>query len=421
MIVWKSGDKKMLFATGIGSMLEIFDFVSFVFLSSIIAELFFPQDLHGLNILFTYVTISVSYLLRPIGGVVMGSLGDRFGRKSVFLLSILLMSVPSFLISILPTYKQIGIAATVMLITLRVLQGFSLGGEVPGSITYIKEKFKDKNYFLCTAWLTFGANLGVFFAAKLIDFLTHHLKRGFMLELGFRIPFLLGGVLSVVGFYIRNSVTESEEFKVLQLNKKITHSPIKILMVNYKSNIVVGFVFALLVSVMTSLFHIILPNLLVNYFRCLLSQATEISLIGAGTIAIFSLFFAYITKYIKLTHILRFGIIGLILIFVLLFLKNSFIVSNFEYIVFFVSFFLAAINGLFFGILADLFPVNVRFSGVAVCYNLAYVIGAGITPLWSDVIVRVTHSFSIILIICIVVSIIALINTYSKKIKDVRV
>lgn len=415
MFNFKTEKQKMLIATTIGSMLEIFDFLTFIFLSSIIAKVFFPTNTHGLNILFTYITITISYLLRPIGGMVLGSLGDKFGRKSVFALSILLMSVPSFLISILPTFHQIGYTATVLLIIFRIMQGFSLGGEVPGSITYIKEKFHDKNYFLATAWLTFGANLGVVLAAKLIELLTHSLSPAMMLSIGYRIPFFFGGFLSIVGFYIRQSVTESNEFKQLQKTKHLNKSPLITLIQNFKIEILSGIILAVIVSLVTSIFHVILPNLLVSYFNYHLNNVILLSLIGATTLAIFSPFFAYLTKYLNVIHLLHFGSISLIIIFSILVFDANFIFSNLCYTIFVISIALAAINGLFFGLLADLFPTHVRFSGVALCYNFAYILGAGFTPLWSDLIIKTTHSLQLIMLICLILSIISLLNIYLIK------
>lgn len=414
----KNNNIKMLIATTIGSMLEIFDFLSFIFLSSIIAKLFFPSNLHGLNIIFTYITISISYLLRPIGGAILGSLGDKFGRKSVFTVSILLMSIPSFLISMLPTYHQIGYIATVLLIVLRIMQGFSLGGEVPGSITYIKEKFGTKNYFLATAWLTFGANVGVVCAAELVEFLSIHLSSNNMLIFGYRIPFFIGGFLSIVGFYIRKSVGESEAFKKLQDTKKISSSPLRTLFRNYKSKIIQGITLAFIVSVITSLFHVILPNLLVSYFSYQLTHAIDLSLIGATTMAIFSLFFAYLTKYLTPRFIMSFGSISLIIIFGVLILDSNLIMTHLNLIIFSISLALASINGLFFGILADLFETNVRFSGIALCYNIAYILGAGLTPLWSDLIIKTTHNLQLIFVICLIITIISLFNTNTHNLKN---
>lgn len=415
----KNNNLKMLVATTIGSILEIFDFLSFIFLSSIIAKLFFPNNIHGLNIIFTYITISISYLLRPIGGVILGSLGDTLGRKAVFTISILLMSVPSFLISILPTYQQIGYIATILLIIFRILQGFSLGGEVPGSITYIKEKFSDKNYFLATALLTFGANLGVVCAAELVEFLSTHLSSNTMLTFGYRIPFFIGGFLSIVGFYIRKSVTESDAFKKLQETKKISSSPLKTLFKNYKINIIQGILLALNISVITSLFHVILPNLLISYFGYKLSVVIYLSLIGATTMAVFSLFFAYLTRYLSPRFIMTIGCICLIVLFGFLILNNNLIMNHLYIIIFLISWALASINGLFFGILADLFATNVRFSGVALCYNIAYILGAGLTPLWSDLIIKTTYNLQLIFVICLIITTISLININTQNLKNV--
>ena len=415
MLKNKMENQKMLIATSIGSMLEIFDFLSFVFLSSIIAKLFFPANTHGTNILFTYITIAISYLLRPIGGIILGNLGDKFGRKSVFTLSILLMSIPSFAISILPIYHTIGYWATCLLIIFRIMQGFSLGGEVPGSITYLQEKFHNKNYFLATAWLTFGANLGVVAAAKIVEFLTHTLSTTTMLNIGFRIPFFLGGFLSIIGFYIRSSITESPEFQALQQTKTLNQAPIKHLILNFKQEIVAGILMALLVSVITSVFHIILPNLLVSYFSYSLHDVIDLSIIGALSLAIFSIIFAYLTQYFRVIYILRMGIISLVFIFLTLILKPALIFTHLNLVVFLISVALAAINGLFFGILADLFPTQVRFSGVALCYNTAYILGAGLTPLWCDLIIKSTHSLQAVLLVCLIMSIISLLNIHLIK------
>lgn len=416
-------NKKMLVASTIGSIFEIFDFLNFVFLSSIIATLFFPKSLYGLNITFTYLTIAVSYLLRPIGGLILGHLGDKYGRKSVFTLSILLMSIPSFLISITPTFAQIGYAATFLMILLRILQGFSLGGEVPGSITYIKEQFSHNNYYFYTAWLTFGANIGVVFAALSVRILSQTTSHIFMYVVGWRIPFLIGGLLTIVGFYIRKSVTESAEFKKLLETKHLAKAPLFTLLNNYKSELICGILLSIIVSVTTSVFHVILPNLFVLYFNFSLNAATDISIVGAITLAVFSLIFAFLTRYLNVILIIRSGLISLIIIFALL-LTNlvSFhaILSNHSIgylylIVFAISLALSAINGTFFGILANLFPTMVRFSGIAFCYNFAYIIGAGLTPIWTDLIIKNSGSYNLIVVVCLVVAIISLINSLSLK------
>lgn len=415
----KTADKKMLIASTLGSIFEIFDFLNFVFLSAIIADLFFPKHIHGFAIIFTYFTITISYLLRPIGGLILGHMGDKYGRKSVFTLSILLMSLPSFAMGLLPTYAQIGYVATGLMLILRILQGFSLGGEVPGSITYIAEKFQTQNYLFYTAWLTFGANFGVVLAALSVRILSQNTSYNFMHSYGWRIPFLIGGLLTIVGFYIRISVTESSQFQKLAQARHLSEEPFSTLINGYKPQIICGILLAIVVSLTTSVFHVILPNLFVNYFNFSLNSATDISIVGAITMAIFSLIFAALTKYMNVIVILRTGLFGLIVIYILLLtnvLNLHILLSNHGIIglciiVFLISLALSGINGTFFGLLADLFPTQVRFSGIAFCYNIAYIIGAGLTPIWSDLIIKTTDNYNLIIAICLIVTIISLLNT----------
>jgi len=404
---------KLIIATTLGSIFEIFDFISFVFLTPILAELFFPEQLADKAVWFTYLTIAISYLLRPIGGMILGHLGDKYGRKSVFSISILLMSIPSLIIGLLPTYSQIGYMATILLIIMRILQGFSVGGEVPGSITYIAEKFKTGNYFFACAWLTFGANFAVASGSQAIKLLTEYTSTGFMHTIGWRLPFLFGSLLTIIGFYIRRSITESEEFQQIRQQHQTDKLPLQDLLTNYRLPVIAGILLAIIVSLTTSIFHVFLPNLFVTYFKFQLSSTAGISSAGAITMAIASLLFAYLVKWINPLLILRLGLLGLITIFACIYFNLITLssIKNLYCWVVIISICLAAINGLFFAILADLFPTKIRYSGIAFCYNIAYILGAGITPLWTSSILQLTREYQDILMVCLIVAIISLVNT----------
>jgi MHS family proline/betaine transporter-like MFS transporter len=404
---------KLLIATTIGSIFEIFDFITFVFLTPVLADVFFPYLLESKALWLTYLTITISYLLRPLGGMILGHLGDKYGRKKVFTLCLLLMSLPSLLIAFLPTYRQIGYFAPSLLICLRLCQGFSLGGEVPGSITYIAEKFKPNNYILACAWLTFGANIAVAGGSQLIYWLGHWLGAAAMHDYGWRIPFLCGSLLTVVGIYIRRSITESEAYQQLNQYQQVDKLPLTELLTNFRAPLIRGILLATIVSLSTSIFHVFLPNLLAGYAYLPLHTSQLISSSGALTLAIGSLFCAGLTKFIHPFLILRFSCCALSLIFALIFtsvitLKHA---SELYLWINIISLVLSGVNGLFFAILADLFPTRVRYSGVAFCYNIAYIIGAGITPLWSSTVLALTHSYHSIIGVCMVVAIIALLNT----------
>lgn len=409
--------RKLIVSSTLGSVFELFDFISFVLLSPILAKVFFPV-VEGSNnaVIFTYIAIAISYLLRPVGGIVLGALGDKFGRKSVFTASILLMSIPALIIGLLPTYNQIGYFATALLVIMRVLQGFSVGGEVPGSITYISEKFKQGNYFFACAWLTFGANFAVAVGSQMIKLLTTYTTPEFMLSIGWRLPFLFGSLLTVIGFYIRKNLSESEAYQEIQKTKQTsTRMPLVELFSNYKKPIITGILLSIIVSLTTSIFHVFLPNMMVTYFKFDLSQTSGVSSLGAITMAIFSLVFA---RYMRNPiNCLRISLSLLLVVFIALFTNviNISSISALYLWVFVISLILAGVNGVFFGILADLFPTQVRFSGIGVCYNFAYILGAGITPLWTSAILERTHQYHEIVLVCIIVASVCLLNTHNVK------
>ncbi|MDD3266071.1 MAG: MFS transporter [Burkholderiales bacterium] len=410
-------NKKLIIATTIGSIFEIFDFIAFVFLTPILAEVFFPQGLNNKAVWFTYLTIAISYLLRPVGGIILGHLGDKYGRKSVFTISILLMSLPSLVIGLLPTYAQIGYFATALLIIMRILQGFSVGGEVPGSITYIAEKFKSANYFFACAWLTFGANFAVATGSQGIKLLTTYTSPEFMHSIGWRLPFLFGSLLTIIGFYIRRSISESEAYQEIQKQKQINKIPLVELFKNYRYPIISGILLSIIVSLTTSIFHVFLPTLFVTYYHFELSQTAGISAVGAITMACASLLFAYLVKFINPITILRVSLLGLVGIFTAIALEiiNLGQIDKLYLWVIIISFVLAGVNGLFFAILADLFPTTIRYSGIAVCYNFAYILGAGITPLWTSSIMEITQSYHLIIMVCLSIATISLLNTFNIK------
>lgn len=377
----ESKDKLLIIVAIVGSLLEYFDFMLFIFLAPVIAKLFFPEQSHNAAIIFTYAIISISYIFRPIGGILWGYLGDNYGRKTILCLSLILMAAPSLIIGFLPIFSQIGYSASIILVTLRILQGISLGGEVPGSITYISEKFKHGNYFFYLSWLTFGANLGVALGSQTLHLFYVWATPDFLYTVGWRIPFILGGSLAILGFLIRTYFTESESFTQIKQMRQICRVPVMKLWEESKSQVLCGIIICSLVSFTTSVFIVFLPNLLGNNLLMSTSSSLNLCSIGSLILAVTSIFFGYITKYINPALIIKLSMLGLVgtLFIVLLNKKMDY---NPYYLVCVSAFFIAGINGVFFGVLADLFPTQVRFSGIAICYNVAYMISAGLTPLW---------------------------------------
>lgn len=420
----QNNNKKLFIASIIGNVFEMFDFFVFVFLSSIIAELFFPSNIGGLSLIFTYVTITISYLLRPIGGIILGNFGDTYGRKSVFTLSILLTSIPSLVIGLLPTYAHIGYLAPALLILSRILQGFSSGAELPGAITFIAEKYSQKNYYYYCAWIPFGANINIAICILLIKFMTNSMSHDFLYSYGWRIPFIFGGLLAFIGYYIRTNITETKQFQVLKQKHQLKKIPVLTLFAQYKPALILGTLMALPVTLFTSVFHIFLPNLFVKYLNLNLEYTIGISSVGALTLAIFILLFASITSKFNPVRIIQITMVGLVILFGLI-LSNYLVLDSIKslyLIVVLVSVLIAGTNGIYSGIFVDLFPPQVRYSGIAACFSIAATIGGGLTPLWTSAVLSLTNSYKGIILVCILVSIISLINSYylGKYLKNIR-
>lgn len=406
--------KKIFIAAAIGNIFEIFDFFVFVFLSNVIADLFFPKSIGMLAIIFTYVTVSISYLLRPFGAIILGSLGDKYGRKSIFSLSILMTAIPSLIIGLSPTFHQIGYFAVVILLISRVFQGFASGAELPGSVTYIAETYHKKNYYFYVAWMPFGANMSIAIGSWLIHLMVEHMSHGVLYSYGWRIPFLLGSLLAVIGFYIRKNLTESAEFSQAVIKHKVHKVPFLVLFKHHKAKLTMGVFLVVIASLITSVFHIFLPNLMVKFLHLDIAIAANISSVGAFTISIVIILSALLTSKIKPMLIVKLALVGLT-ISLLIIISGVFSLYNLTTlygVVITLSILVGCINGVYFGLLVDLFPVDVRYSGVATCFSVASLVGQGLTPLWTSSILAITNHFTLIIGICLAVTILSFINSF---------
>ncbi|MBA3813510.1 MAG: MFS transporter [Alphaproteobacteria bacterium] len=223
---------KAIIAAMIGNALEYYDVMLYGFFATMLAPLFFPTDNQAISIISSLGTFAAGFIMRPLGGLIFGHLGDKFGRRHALVLAILLVTIPTFTIGILPTYAEIGLIAPIILILCRLLQGLCVGGEYSGaSIFVIEYSKKGKESFagsiLCAAGF-FGGVLGT-----LIGFLC---TLSCMPSWGWRIPFLIGSVFGLMGYYIRTTVNESPDF-TRQKDEKIASVPLFSILKNKKRNL----------------------------------------------------------------------------------------------------------------------------------------------------------------------------------------
>ena len=208
--------KNVYLASIIGEVLEWYDFSLYGFLSPVFAVLFFPKAHPVAGLLGVFAIFAAGFISRPIGGLLFGWLGDRRGRKSAFFVSLSLMAIPTLLMGCLPTYESIGFAAPVCLLILRLVQGFSCGGEFSISMIFLSEHATQKNYFFSGSLAWMGTMIGALLASVVIMLISFHHE--FLMQLGWRIPFFLGGIIAVAGIYLRLKTSETPVY--LELKKK---------------------------------------------------------------------------------------------------------------------------------------------------------------------------------------------------------
>ena len=219
-------DKKVIFASSLGTVFEWYDFYLYGSLAVIIARQFFSGLDDNSAFVFTLLAFAVGFLVRPIGALVFGRLGDMIGRKYTFLVTILIMGLATFIVGVLPNYESIGVAAPVILIALRMLQGLALGGEYGGAATYVAEHAPPGRRGAYTAWVQSTATLGLLLSLVVILGTRALVGDAAFEDWGWRVPFLLSIVLLAVSVYIRLRLDESPAFSRMKAEGRISKKPL---------------------------------------------------------------------------------------------------------------------------------------------------------------------------------------------------
>jgi MFS family permease len=219
-------ERKVIFASSLGTVFEWYDFYLYGSLAAIIAKQFFAGTDPNTAFIFALLAFAAGFLVRPFGAIVFGRLGDMVGRKYTFLVTILLMGASTFIVGLLPNYASIGIAAPIILITLRILQGLALGGEYGGAATYVAEHAPDDKRGAFTAWIQTTATLGLFLSLMVILATRTAIGEEAFADWGWRIPFLVSIFLLGISVWIRLSMNESPAFQRMKDEGKISKAPL---------------------------------------------------------------------------------------------------------------------------------------------------------------------------------------------------
>lgn len=379
---------KTLFATCIGNALEWFDIAVYGFFASYIAHAFFPTSDASVSLLLTFGSFGVSFLIRPLGALVLGSYADRHGRKKALLLSINLMMLGGAMITLMPGYAAIGLAAPLLILAARLIQGFSAGGEFGSSTAFLVEHFPERKAFIAS-WQFATQGASTLMASAFGLGLTQLLSEAQMMAWGWRIPFAFGLLIGPLGLYIRRHVPEPASF-----TPQAKHAaPLKTLIGRQKTLMLLA---VGLMVISTAV------NYMLNYIPTYATQSLHLS----GSVAFSATLVAgvILTVVTPLMGLLAERIGRAPLMWGALILLALTLWPAFHFMIRYTSplslillvGWMALLKSIYFSavpsVMADLFPTATRASGMAISYNVAVTLFGGFAPLICTLLIQATGS-----------------------------
>ncbi|MFD7695426.1 glycine betaine/L-proline transporter ProP [Streptomyces sp. NPDC059805] len=397
--------KRAVKAASLGNAMEWFDFGIYSYLAVTLGHVFFPSGNDTVQLLSSFATFAVSFLVRPIGGMVFGPMGDKIGRKKVLALTMILMAIGTFAIGLIPSYATIGFWAPVLLIFFRLVQGFSTGGEYGGASTFIAEYAPDKRRGFFGSFLELGTLAGYVGAAGLVTILTSELGRGGMESWGWRVPFLVAGPIGLVGLYLRLKLDETPAFQKLE-DESMHHaseaaSSVETTATGDLKKIFRQYWPALILCICLVGAYNITDYMLLSYMPTYLSDEMGYSethglLILIATMVVLMLVINQVgglSDRVGRKPLLMAGMLGFLVLSLPSFLlvrQGSLVAVSAGMLMLGLS--LVCLLGTMSATLPALFPTQVRYGSLSVGYNLSASLFGGTTPLVITALISATGS-----------------------------
>ncbi|MGB8516260.1 MAG: MFS transporter [Gallionella sp.] len=385
-------DYRTLILAALGGALEFYDFIIFVFFAVVIGKLFFPAAMPDwLRQVQTFGIFAAGYLARPLGGIVMAHFGDLLGRKRMFMLSILLMSLPTFAIGFLPTYAGIGIWAPIFLLLLRVMQGAAIGGEVPGAWVFVTEHVNARHVGFACGTLTAGLTGGILLGSLVATAVNHAYSPAELLSEGWRVPFVIGGVFGFVSVWLRQWLQETPVFQEMQARKALAEEmPLKQVIRDHKPSIVLTMLLTWLLSAAVVVMILMTPTLVQKLFAVPATTALQANSIATLCLTLGCMIFGAWSDRYGSGRVLLIGCLMLAITSVV-FYKQMAVAPQHIYPLYALCGFFVGVIGLVPSIAVRMFPAEVRFSGLSFSYNVAYAVFGGLTPVVVSMLVTVNQ------------------------------
>jgi len=373
---------RTLVLAALGGALEFYDFIIFVFFTTVIGQVFFPPDTADwLRQLQTLGIFAAGYLARPMGGLFMAHFGDRSGRKGMFTLSVLLMAVPTLLIGLLPIYATIGYAAPCALLLLRILQGAAVGGEVPGAWTFVAEHVSARHVGFACGALTAGLTIGILFGSVIAAWINAAFTADQLRGWAWRIPFLIGGVFGIAAVFLRRLLSETPVFEAMQRRRELVRGlPLKAALSGHARAIIVSMLLTWMLTAGILVVILLTPTLLRQAFAIAPARVLAANSVATFCLSLGCVAFGTLGDRIGPARSLLIGSALMMVATYALYLGVP-RVPNLLFVLYALAGFGVGVVGVIPAILVRLFPPAVRFSGISFAYNVAYAVFGGLTTL----------------------------------------
>jgi MHS family proline/betaine transporter-like MFS transporter len=384
-------------ASALGNCMEWFDFGIYSYLAATIGKVFFPGASPTAQVLSSFATFAAAFVVRPLGGLVFGALGDRLGRQKVLATTVIMMAAGTFAIGLIPSYATIGIAAPALLLIARMVQGFSTGGEYGGATTFVAEYSPDRRRGFLSSWLDFGTFVGYALGSALVTLLHFLLTDAEMIAWGWRLPFLIAGPLGAIGLYMRMKLEETPAFQQQldehekSLAQKSAGSEFKTIIKNHWGALLICMGLVLLYNVTNYMVTGYLPTYQTETLYRPSGSADVLVLVGMVWIVLLITFIGRLSD-----HVGRRPVYGVAAAAMIVLAVPSFLLIKMHgtwppvFGVLILSTLLACFAAPSAATLPALFPTAVRYAAMGIGFNISVAAFGGTTPLATAALVHAT-------------------------------